>query len=248
MDRPAATIGAEAARLSVERSPQRLLKEAFSLAVILMAVLLLSLLEFHAFLPGQGYLSSLALLVLCWWHARRFRIVVPLRSAAPRGIWFPLLFALGLVGALCCGAAMPIAPQPGPEPSVAEAIHLVLLVPLAEEFYFRGLLFEHLRRGMATWQAIVFSCLFFALLHLSSDAVFTAGLLALAACGLVLLAGGLECAIALHAAWNAFTVIADLDDPMLRWTWAVAASAFAAAIIFGCRSRRSAPRTVEATN
>ena len=248
MDKTVATTGAEAVGLAVEWSPQRLLKEAASLAAILMAVLLLSFLELHALIPGQGYLSSLAFLVLCWLHVRRFQIVVPLRSVAPQGVWFPILFALGLVGALCADAAMPISPQPGRGPSLAQAIHLVLLVPISEEFYFRGLLFEHLRRGMATWRAIVFCSLLFGLLHLSSDGVFSAALLSLAACGLVLLAGGLEYAIALHAAWNAFTLVADFDAPMVRWTWAITASAFAVAIIFGCRYRRLVPRVPEATN
>ena len=242
MDRPTATIGAATAGLAGERSPQRLLKEAASLAAILMTVLLLSLLELHALIPGQGYLSSLALLVLCWLHARRFQIVVPLRPVRPQGVWFPVLFALGLAGALFAVAAMPISPQPGRGPTLVQAIHLLLLVPLTEEFYFRGLLFEHLRRGMATWRAIVFCSLLFGLLHLPGDGVFTATLLSLAACGLVLLAGGLEYAIALHTAWNAFTLAADVGDPMVRWTWAAAGSAFAAAIIFGCRRRLRVPR------
>jgi membrane protease YdiL (CAAX protease family) len=107
---------------------------------------------------------------------------------------------------------------------------------LAEEFYFRGLLFEHLRRGMAAWRAVVLCSLLFGLLHLPSDAVFTAIALSLAACGLVLLTGGLEFAIALHAAWNAFTVIALLDNPAVRWTWAAAASVAAIAIIIACRT------------
>jgi membrane protease YdiL (CAAX protease family) len=242
MDSTAVNNGEGTTGLPVQPTPQRLLREAVSLAAILMAVLFLALLELQGILGGQGYVSTLALVSLCWWHSRRFQIAVPLRSETPRGRWVAPLFVLALIGFLCEVAAMPLGAASEGGLSLVQAVHLVLLVPLSEELYFRGLLLGHLRQGMATWRAVVFCSLLFGFLHQPSGGVFTAIVLSVVTCGLVILTGGLEYAIAVHAAWNAFTVIVSRGDATVRWLWVAGASAAVVTVLFGCRRLGSTPR------
>ncbi len=59
---------------------------------------------------------------------------------------------------------------------------MAVVVPLAEELYFRGLLLEHLRRGFGPIAAVVLCSLLLALLHMPAGTMFGAAVLSLLAC------------------------------------------------------------------
>jgi membrane protease YdiL (CAAX protease family) len=206
-----------------DASPRQLMSEALWLGLILGMVLTVSLLERDGFLPGQGLLSSLLLFALALWHAWHFRRRLRwVRSpqAAALGWWaFSVVLCFLLLGA----AWAPWVGSAERGPSLVQSAHLLLFVPLSEEFYFRGLLLEHLRRGFGAVRAVVLCTFLFALLHLPVGAAIVAGTLSVVACLLTLQTGVLGYAVQLHLAWNAFSQIQHLGDPALRWRWALSA-------------------------
>jgi len=70
------------------------------------------------------------------------------------------MFAVVLIGVLLASAYAPFSPTPGRPSPFSQWIHLFLLVPIAEELYFRGLFLEHLERGFgAVWAVVLCSML-----------------------------------------------------------------------------------------
>lgn len=212
----------------------QLMREATWLAIILGVSLLLSVLERDGVIPWPGYPSSLALLFLGMWHRKRFCLTVRLFPEGVGASAFPVAFGTGLAAIVLLAAYDPFQPWIGTRLPLAQAFHLLLVVPLCEEFYFRGLLLEHLRRGFTTIRATVLCTLLFALLHLPVGGALVAGILSLAGCALVVRSGGLAYAVELHVGWNAFAQIHQLDDSLQRWLWAASACAIVAAITVGC--------------
>jgi membrane protease YdiL (CAAX protease family) len=128
-------------------------------------------------------------------------------------------------------------------PSFAQVAHLILVVPLAEELYFRGLLLEHLCRGFSGVVAVLICSLLFGLLHLPVGATFVTGGLSLLACILVLKSGSLIPAVQLHVTWNAVTQIRRIADDTTRSLWiiatAIVVAVLLAAMIYGGRQSDS---------
>jgi membrane protease YdiL (CAAX protease family) len=137
---------------------------------------------------------------------------------------FTVVFSVGLVAVLCLAAWAPLWPRGESDSAVLGPLHLLVLVPLAEELYFRGLLFEHLRQGFSSVAAALLCSLLFALLHLPAGGVLGAGALSLAACLLVLRSGVLAYAVQLHVALNGLAQVNYLADPASRWVWVITAS------------------------
>ena len=233
---------------SAETSPKRLLHEALSLGIVLVASLVLSRLEHLGQVPWLGYPSSLLLLALGWWHKRRFGIAVSLSPSRPGGRTFPVLFSLGLVGLLLASAHAPLWPESGRGSLVLlQSLHLLLLVPLSEEFYFRGLLFDHLRRGFSAARAVVLCSLLFALLHLPTGGSLGAAVLSLLACLLVLKNGGWVYALQLHIAFNGLSQINRLGDSSSRWFLGLFVSTVIAAFALTAVSRPRGQSTGDRT-
>jgi membrane protease YdiL (CAAX protease family) len=224
-------------------SPQALLPEALSLAAILGISLILSALEARSLTAWYGYPSSLLLLGLAWWHKRRFRVAISFWRRQTGGRTFPIVFPLGLVSLLLISAYAPLWPQAGRGPILQNSLHLLLLVPLAEEFYFRGLLFDHLRRGFSARGAVVGCSLLFATLHLPNGGAIGAGLLSLIACLLVLRTGGWGYALQLHVAYDGLSQVNRIGDFSSRWAWGVFASVVIVALSFHCGGSAGGPTT-----
>ena len=215
------------------------MREASSLALILGLTLMVSALERRDLVPWHDYPSSLLLLALCLLHWRCFRIDLRIFRPRMRRWVFPIVFAVLLVSMLLFSARTPLSPKAGYAPSLLQLLHLIVVVPLSEELYFRGLLLEHLRRGFSAVHAVVLCTLLFGLLHLPVGAGLLAGGLSLVACLLVLKTGSLVHAVQLHVAWNAVTQISRMGDDSSRWLWAATASAIIAALAVGSFARRS---------
>ena len=214
-DESLATGGAEIG-VTASSSPRQLMREAIWLALILIAFCVLDSLGRRGHLPFGGYLASLLLLILGLAHWTKFRI--RLRSSrAPLGcvvsacVFFSMLLII-----LAIALAYFPRKAVGPRPSDLQLLHLVVLVPLSEELYFRGLLLDHLRRGFGALPALTLCSLLFALLHLPAGTSISACCLSAAACLLVFMGGTVAYAVQLHVAWNAVPQLTHFSDSESR--------------------------------
>ena len=103
------------------------------------------------------------------------------------------------------------------EDGVFAVLSSVLVAPVVEEIYFRGLIYKHFRICMPEYAAVVLQALVFAAFHGPSAVwmsyAFLAGLL-FGYAGM--LTGGIRACIMLHAAFNAASYLLDLlpDGPL----------------------------------
>jgi membrane protease YdiL (CAAX protease family) len=219
-------------------SPERLRHEAISLGLILLATLALAALERRGIVAGVGYVSSLVLLVLSGWYKWQFGVTVRfLPSRGDRWMW-PLVLSIALVAILMLAACIPFR-QSRPGPSPLALLHLLVLVPLSEELYFRGLLLDHLRKTFNAVQATLLCSLLFAALHFPIEAAQATGFLSLIACVFVLRSGTLAYALQLHIAWNALTQMPNVNFYSSRFNLAMFASAM---IVIIATARLRIPR------
>ena len=223
---------------AADSSPQRLAREAASLACILMVGLCLAVAERRGYLPEPAGISSLVLLGLSVWHSVHFRLGMRVGRGPRVRRTLPVVVAVVLIGLLLASARAPLSPRLSQAPPPWLLPHMLILVPLAEEFYFRGLLLDHLRRGFRTLPAVVLCSVLFGVLHLPAEAAIATGVLSLMACLAVVGGGTLACAVQLHVAWNAMSQIHRLGDPSTRWTWAVAAMAVVLLLAAGSLRRQ----------
>jgi uncharacterized protein len=97
---------------------------------------------------------------------------------------------------------------------IAMAAAVVVVAPIVEELFFRGLLLEALRQRVGATLAVIISSAIFGALHLTAfDAngifvVAATGTLGLVAAVMTLRTGRLGAAIALHMLFNASTMLA----------------------------------------
>jgi membrane protease YdiL (CAAX protease family) len=97
-------------------------------------------------------------------------------------------------------------PYIDPGPRVLMAGISVLIAPLAEELFFRGLLFGALRARYGFWTAGLLSSALFAAVHLSAVHVLPLTVLGMALCWLYERTGSLWSSVAMHALNNAFVL------------------------------------------
>jgi membrane protease YdiL (CAAX protease family) len=109
-------------------------------------------------------------------------------------------------------------PTPAAAGALAHALPLVLLVPLAEELYFRGALLEHLHRNLGRWPAMVSSSALFGALHLPQGLLVAASMAGLAfpLAWAATRSGSVAWPIALHLLWNAHSVLRETGGGLER--------------------------------
>lgn len=83
----------------------------------------------------------------------------------------------------------------------------LVLAPLGEELFFRGLLFRRLALGVGRWPALVTSALLFAAFHGNIRGLVVYFWLGLVFAGAYAATGRLSCAIAVHVGNNAITLL-----------------------------------------
>ena len=218
--------------------------EAIGVVVVsqLIALLLLSLVD--ALLPEllealQAPLSGLTfVLATVGWVARRHRGQVHrlLGPVRPRARHVAVGVGQGLVGFIVVvigfgsllqviadrlGVELPpvqqqldeLAQNPQTLPYLALAV--ILMAPLGEELFFRGLLFQALRRRVYLWPAIGLSGLAFALVHLEPLAMLIVFPLGMWFAWIFHRSGSLLVPFAAHATFNAITLGVMLAAPQL---------------------------------
>jgi membrane protease YdiL (CAAX protease family) len=155
----------------------------------------------------QGYPSSLLLILLCIWHQKSFGAPVRWFRGKAAGKGIPLAIALCLLSFFFLN--INYSPKSGSFAGLSphmRQFHLLLLVPISEEMFFRGILLDHLKRGFGAFQATILCSALFMILHIPHDAGVEALVLSILTCLLVLRYGMLLYAVHLHVAWNAFVV------------------------------------------
>lgn len=154
----------------------------------------------NAWLPSLWLLGATGL----WCY----RDPLPLRITGFEGRALPgVLFAAPLtVGLLISALTLPAGLARAHSGTLAW-VSLVLWIPLAEELFFRGLLYCHLARRLGPWPATGLVSLAFGLLHSPQGTFWAMLVLSLVLCMVTRLTQGLLWAMALHAAWNALSVL-----------------------------------------
>lgn len=128
--------------------------------------------------------------------------------------------------------------------TLAQAFVLVLIVPVAEELYFRGILLDHLRDQMGPVGAVLPVCALFGFLHYPHGMQWVMAGLSLVLCAVVLISRSISWAIALHILWNAAAMVRTTVPGQERWILAgVATLAAMVLIVAGLvyRDRDAAP-------
>lgn len=100
-----------------------------------------------------------------------------------------------------------LAGKPSLRQLIWPAIVIVITAPIAEELYFRGLIYPVLRARLGVDMAILVSALIFSMVHFS---VFGLAPIAIGGAGLAYLfqkSGSLVPAIVAHSTWNALTLL-----------------------------------------
>lgn len=172
--------------------------------------------------PGLALLAAMAVLLRC----------CPPQIICLRGTGFVSGLVAGGAGlALACFMAyyrpgLPATPRPG---DVTATLGLVLLVPYAEELFFRGFLLDHLARNFGKVAALLATSFLFAGLHAPQGTLVSMLVLGLAAGVAALTTRRVGWAVAIHLVWNACAV-AGSGYPDLRWH-AVGAAAAGLAIL-----------------
>lgn len=195
-----------------------------------------------------------AILLLCpnlWllgWTAILWRLGRPwslqLFGGGRRTGW--MLALLGLAAALEVAFAL-WWPEGGGNPGIrarGAVAALVVLVPLAEELFFRGLLLGELRRRWGSLAAVLLVTAVFAAMHVPMGQQVPMGVLALVFCVITLASGSVLWAIGLHAAWNALAVTKSIPPGLERGSVVVVTLLFLACVAaWGHASRdRELPR------
>jgi membrane protease YdiL (CAAX protease family) len=158
-----------------------------------------------------------------------------------------------------CGAAcgvlvlfavfsFPAAARVGGIHDTVARLALVLLVPVAEELYFRGALLEHLVRTTGRAPAVLLTSALFGFLHLPQGLVVGGVMLALAVglCLVALRGRSVLWAVALHLVWNALAVVRGLPHDLERVVVVGAAVAgVVLVIVVGLRPSREPDLVVE---
>jgi uncharacterized protein len=192
-------------------------------------------------------LATLAVVTLVWVHVRH-RAVGRLTGPARGGLREWLVGAgLGLLGFFVVNVGISLIVQigaglvgvelPEPQPELREAaadaamlpwliLSAIIVAPLAEELYFRGMVHQALRGPLGRWGAIVLSAVIFAAAHVLAEPTWAGGALVFALIlplGVLLgwvfeRRGTLVTPIVIHAVFNAVTMalmVAAAGDGML---------------------------------
>lgn len=144
----------------------------------------------------------------------------------------PMLALLGLA-AVCVAAFALWWPGGSGNPSRrggGMVVGLVVLVPLVEELFFRGLLLAELRRRWGSLTAVLLVTAVFAAMHLPMGQHLPMGVLAVVLCVITLASGSVLWALGLHAAWNAMAVTKSIPPGLERASAVVVALLFLACL------------------
>lgn len=153
--------------------------------------------------------------------------VEPAKKAPVKKYWTILVFGLAVsITATCFFAMVELAFYSGQSQGTAavfyspsfpvQLIVLGIVVPIAEELMFRGVMFRRFMENRGFWYSALWSSLFFVLMHQDSDQMVYALLLGIFLCYVYEKFGSLKAPMLLHAAANISSVIYT-ETGVFRW-------------------------------
>lgn len=107
---------------------------------------------------------------------------------------------------------------------------IILVVPVAEELFFRGLLLGHLRETMGVVASIAIITLLFGLVHMHQGLLIQMTLLSLVLCVVAFLTRTVVSCIVLHIGWNTLAILK--EGPHFQMKWLFTVSAIVSMILF----------------
>jgi membrane protease YdiL (CAAX protease family) len=146
------------------------------------------------------------------------------------------VFALMLAAAAC---SWPASRTLGRPPLLLEATAVILLVPLAEELYFRGAWLAILRAKLGAVASTLVVSVVFGLLHRGQGQLLSMFIASCVLCTLTLWTRTILWAVAVHAVWNALTLVVRLPPGAGRIGVATAVTVVALAAVVWQLSRTS---------
>jgi len=158
----------------------------------------------------------------------------------PRGNWVGVVLVCLLTTSFAvAGSLWPARRTLGFPPSALELGALVLLVPIAEEVFFRGGLLQSLRGYLGGTGATLVVSLSFGHLHNVQGQLWTMFAASLVLCALTLVTQTLFWAILLHATWNALTMVVRMPPTAGRLLMTGAVTVLVIGLVAFRISRRS---------
>lgn len=205
------------------------MRQLFFLFSILITMMAAVLLEGWS---GTGFPLASALLLACSALYRRSgKVSFAVLGPFSRGAVLVLLLALAVLAGLAC--YLPVLPSGRIPDSTIGVLLLITLVPLAEEFYFRGIFQHVLERLFSPLHAVVLGSVLFGLLHMTAGSFATAAVLGLVCGYATWRTRQLGPAVLIHACWNALAVIWFAADMTIRsQVWAGLAGVLLLVLLF----------------
>jgi membrane protease YdiL (CAAX protease family) len=184
---------------------------------------------------------SLWLLAASAWLAPRFRLSFVVARGGRRILASAILAGIVTLAMAPMAALWPDRSAGAAVDSLVGRVLLVLFVPVAEEFFFRGLLLDRLNEIIKSRiMAAALTSVLFGLAHLASgnNIVVTMTVLSTVLCVATLHTRSLLWPIALHIGWNALAVIRQAPPGRERWIIAgISATVVIALVVRGAHTR-----------
>ena len=210
-------------------------------------------LKYQVEIAGAAALCTIPLTAVLFAKDRkleRFWGIAPAEKTPVRKYWPIILFGVILsVGVTCLSAMVQAALYDEQYQETAEIMYsasfpmqllvMGLVMPLAEELMFRGVLFRRYQETRRFWSSALWSSLFFALTHTNNIQIVYAFFLALCLCYLYERFGSFKAPVVLHISANTASLIFTetgvfgwLGNEPIRMAAAVILSAFLCSSLF----------------
>lgn len=220
------------------------------------------ILSYQVQITGISALFTLILTVILF---RKDRKAEQIMGAAVRKkvevskYWMiPIMGLAGSIGVTCLSAMAQVAFASAEYQQTAESMYSVsflveLLVfgvvsPLAEEMMFRGVMYRRYRETRSFYYGVVWSSVFFALIHTNTVQMIYTFLLGILLCYVYEKFGSIKAPILLHMTLNIGSVVFTeagvfhwLGEDWLRMALAVIGTAFICSVAFVCIQKVSGP-------
>ncbi len=211
------------------------------------------LIRYQAEITGVSALCTLPLTVLLFRKDRELEKSLGIEPAVkiPLLKYWPIAVfaAAGSIGVTCLSAMAQAALYDAEYQQAAQSIYaspfliqiltVGIIIPLAEEFMFRGILFKRHRENQKFWYSAIWSSVFFSLMHTNTIQMIYSFLLGLLLCYLYERFGSFKAPAALHIALNLWSLVSTeagvfawLSKDPLRMAVAVIISAFICSAMF----------------
>lgn len=172
------------------------------------------------------------LLVATLFLIKRQRINLFSLFGQPRTVLLVVITAGALLGVILFALIGPDVNQRITAITFINYLIIILVVPVAEELFFRGLLLDHLKETMGIVASIAIITLLFGLVHVHQGLLIPMALLSFMLCIAALLSKTVVSCIILHTGWNTLAILKEGLHFQMKWLFSI--SAIVSVILFAC--------------